>query len=143
MAGIYHNFVIKASVAEVFKEISTVRGLNSWWTKKAEGKPISDIVYHLHFGEGYDWEAVVTKCEKDKRFELQMTIADKEWMKTKIGFNLTEVNEQTVVEFYHKGWESKSEQFKQSNFCWALYLRILRRHVEYGEKVAFEKRGRI
>ena len=141
MAGIYHNFVIKASVAEVYKEISTVRGLNSWWTKKAEGKPIIETIYHLHFGEGYDWEAEVTKCEQDKRFELQMTIADKEWMKTKIGFKLTANNEQTEVEFYHKGWDSKSDNYKQSNYYWALYLRILRRHVEYGEKVAFEKRG--
>jgi hypothetical protein len=27
-----------------------------------------------------------------------------------------------------------------SCFCWAMYLRILRRHLEYGEEVEYERR---
>jgi len=140
MADIYHTFTIKASLTEVFNGISTPKGLNIWWTKKSEGEPILGTTYKLNFGVLYQWEAIVTKSKLNKLFELQMTKADEEWTKTKIGFSLTAKNNFTEVGFYHKGWQDKSENYKFSSYCWAMYLRILKRNIENGEKVPYERR---
>ena len=140
MADINHTLTINAPLTEVFNGISTPKGLNIWWTKKSEGKPIVGTTYQLNFGEQCQWEAIVIKSKLNKVFELQMIIADEEWMKTKIGFILTDKNNITKVSFYHKGWQNKSENFKFSSYCWAMYLRILKRNIEYGEKVSYEKR---
>ena len=44
------------------------------------------------------------------------------------------------VLFYHKGWPSENECWRVSCSCWAMYLRLLRRNLEYGEFVPYEKR---
>jgi hypothetical protein len=46
----------------------------------------------------------------------------------------------TDVHFYHEGWPQANEHFKISSFCWAMYLRILKRNIEKGELVPYEKR---
>jgi hypothetical protein len=49
----------------------------------------------------------------------------------------------TAVNFYHTGWPQKNEHYKISSYCWAMYLRILKRHLEYGESVPYEKRLQV
>jgi len=46
----------------------------------------------------------------------------------------------TEVSFYHVGWKENNEHYKISCYCWAMYLRILKRYIEFGEEVAYEKR---
>jgi uncharacterized protein YndB with AHSA1/START domain len=140
MADILHNFHIHASPAEVFNSITTPEGLNAWWTEESDGQPIVGTTYRLNFGEPYRWQAVVTKSKPDELFELRMTKADDEWIKTKVGFRLAEKDKQVDVSFYHKGWRNKTEHFKISNFCWAMYLRILKRNIEFGEIIPYSKR---
>jgi len=140
MTGIYHVFTIKAPLTEVFNSISTPRGLNSWWTEKSEGKAIVGTIYLLNFGEPYQWEAVVTKSTVNNAFELQMTKTDEEWMETKIGFILSLKDNSTKVSFYHTGWRNMSENFMVSNYCWAMYFRILKRGIEHGEQVPYQNR---
>ena len=44
----------------------------------------------------------------------------------------------TRVKFHHTGWPEENEHWRVSCFCWARYLRI-RRNVEYGETVEYER----
>ena len=140
MADIFHNFPIEASADKVFEAISRSEGLDKWWTKRSTVSPVSGGMYTLEFGPGYIWKAVVTAYEKGKSFELQMTEADADWLGTRIGFILTIHQNKTAVNFYHTGWPHISEHYKISSYCWAMYLRILKRHLEYGEWVPYEKR---
>jgi len=48
--------------------------------------------------------------------------------------------EATRVRFSHSGWGSESEHFRVSSYCWAMYLRVMRRFVESGEQVPYEDR---
>ena len=38
------------------------------------------------------------------------------------------------------GWPSANEHCRISSYCWAMYLRILRRFLEHGEVVPYEAR---
>jgi len=141
MPDIYHTFTIDVAMENVFWGVSTSNGLDRWWTKNSSAIPARGATYVLDFGPGYTWKAVVTKYEEGKEFELQITDADADWMNTKVGFSLTAKGKSvTVVDFYHTGWPSANEHYKVSCYCWAMYLRILKRYLEGGEEVPYEKR---
>ncbi|MEX2088511.1 MAG: SRPBCC domain-containing protein, partial [Bacteroidota bacterium] len=88
----------------------------------------------------YDWRGRVTKSIPNSDFELEISQADKDWIGTRVGFHLEESNGSTTVRFHHRGWPEINEHFRISCFCWAMYLRILRRYLEHGETVPYEKR---
>jgi uncharacterized protein YndB with AHSA1/START domain len=140
MADICHDFPIKGSAAVVFAAISTPEGLDSWWTKTCQGTPREGAEYDLGFGQGYDWRALVTQCAPESVFELKMVHADDDWRGSSLNFKLTGDGDNTQVVFRHSGWPEENEHYRISCYCWAMYLRHLKRYVESGVTVAYEER---
>lgn len=141
MADILQEFTIKAPRERVFEAMATPPGLDRWWTKSATGEAKENAEYALSFGPGYDWRAKVTRYVPGSAFELQITQAHPDWMGTRVGCHL-EPESQTVtrVRFFHTGWPEDNEHWRISCYCWAMYLRLLRRYLEHGEIVPYEKR---
>ena len=127
----------------VFDAVSTPNGLNAWWTQTATGVPAVGAPFELGFGAGYHWRAVVTKAFAPVSFELQLTSSDADWDNTLVGFDLAPHETGTWVQFYHKGWPASNPHYRISSHCWALYLRVLRRHLEAGETVPYERRLQV
>lgn len=140
MADILQDFPIKASPGRVFDAISSPEGLNLWWTLTCAGRPRAGAVYELGFGPDYQWAANVTKCRTRVAFELTLTRADEDWTGSRVGFNLSPLDEGTRVQFYHRGWPHRNAHYRTSGHCWALYLRHLRRYLEHGEVVPYDDR---
>jgi len=140
MADILQDFPIRAEPARVFAAISTPRGLDEWWTLTSSGEAREGATYDLGFGPSYQWRAVVTACEPGTRFELRLTDADPDWTGSVVGFALEPFEGGTLLRFSHRGWPAPNEHYRTSSHCWALYLRVLRRHLEHGERVPYEKR---
>jgi uncharacterized protein YndB with AHSA1/START domain len=140
MPDIFHYFPINAAVEKVFEAISTPKGLDIWWCKETVGKPTTGEMYQLYFGDEYHWQAVVSRCIPNYEFELTMTKSDEDWMNSKVGFSLAGKKEITDIQFYHTGWKEDNDHFRISNYCWAMYLRILKRNLEFGEEVAYDDR---
>ncbi len=82
----------------------------------------------------------MTRCVPEREFELEVTTADPEWIGTRIGFHLGGTPSATLARFHHVGWPRDTEHYRTSSYCWAMYLRILRRHLEHGETVPYERR---
>jgi hypothetical protein len=62
---------------------------------------------------------------------------------TRVSFDLQPTeNDGTQVRFAHRGWPSESDHYRTSSFCWAMYLRLLGRAVEFGEVVPYDDRLR-
>jgi uncharacterized protein YndB with AHSA1/START domain len=140
MANILHEFTVKAAPSRIFECVSTPAGLDQWWTHSSSGRPQPGEIYALGFGPEYDWEARVSRFAKDAEFELEMTEAADEWQDTRVGFRLLPLGDHTQVSFWHKGWKEETHHFGTTSFCWAMYLRLLRRHLENGEVVPYEQR---
>jgi uncharacterized protein YndB with AHSA1/START domain len=140
--GLFHNFLVKARPERIFEAVSTPAGLDAWWTKTSQGSAAAGAEYLLNFGPGYDWKAVVTRCAPPHEFELQLTSANgnEVWQGTRVGFVIQPGEKHTGVHFHHAAWPDDVENFRVSNYCWAMYLRIMKRHVEHGEFVPFENR---
>lgn len=140
MADILQDFPINATLDRVFRAVTTPAGLDAWWTKRSSGEPRAGAEYALWFGPEYDWRARVTRCVPDSEFELEMTRADGDWRGTRIGFRLTPREDGTWLQFHHTGWPGANEHYRISSHCWAMYLRVLRRHLEHGESVPYDQR---
>ena len=140
MADILHDFPINAPVGRVFDAVSTPAGLDHWWTKRATGIPNLGAEFELDFGPGYDWRAVVSKYAPPRELEYRIVRADGDWLGTRVGFLLRETTGATQIGFYHTGWPEAGEHYRTSSFCWAMYLRVLRRFLETGETVPYERR---
>ncbi len=77
-------------------------------------------------------------------FELRITRADPDWDGTSVGFQLTPRDRSpegtaTTVRFHHRGWREENEHSRVSCYCWAMYLRILKRYLEHGERVPYSE----
>jgi uncharacterized protein YndB with AHSA1/START domain len=140
MADIFHDFIIKAPASKVFDAMATSGGLEKWWTKKSSGKPAIGEEYALGFGPDYNWKAIVSKYIPGKEFEVRMTTPDPDWEGTRVGFQVNEKQGVSQVKFYHQGWPSVNEHYRISTYCWAMYLRVLKRFLEKGEEVPYESR---
>lgn len=44
------------------------------------------------------------------------------------------------VRFYHTGWPTENAHWRISCYCWAMYLRVMRRYLEHGDIVPYENR---
>ncbi|MEO7965538.1 MAG: SRPBCC domain-containing protein [Gemmatimonadaceae bacterium] len=141
MPEILHDFPINATPEEVFAAVSTPTGLDSWWTLRSTGAAAEGQCFQLDFGPDYVWRARVTECRPAEAFELEMVEAMPDWTGSTVRFDLSEaVGGGTQLRFAHRGWDETSEHFRISSFCWAMYLRIMRRKLEHGEEVPYEQR---
>jgi uncharacterized protein YndB with AHSA1/START domain len=140
VADILQDFPIRTSPERVFAAISEPALLDAWWTLHSTGHPAVGTIYALDFGPRYQWRAVVEKAVPGVAFELRLTDADADWLGTRVGFELSPAESGTHVRFYHRGWADTGAHYRTSSHCWAMYLRILRRHLEHGESVPYDAR---
>jgi len=137
---IVHYFPVNSSIESVYETVSTSRGLARWWAMGAKGHSELGAILELDFGPDYQWQAQVTQMVPPLEFELTMIKADPDWMKSTIGFQLLSTPNGTDVRFFHQGWKEANDHFYISCYCWAMYLRLMKRYVEYGELVEYEER---
>ena len=140
MPDINHQFPIDAPPEKVFEAVSSPTGLDAWWTLKCDGRPEQGSEYLLYFDPEYEWRSVVSRYMPDNEFELEITEAQEDWLGSRVTFVLERKNDKTEVRFSHTGWPEANDHYKISSFCWAMYLRLLKRYIEFGEIVPYEKR---
>jgi uncharacterized protein YndB with AHSA1/START domain len=140
MPDIVHDFPIAAPIERVFDVLCSPEGLDAWWTKESEGTPGPGNEYRFFFSPEYDWAGVMRRYERPTLVEWQLTRADADWTGTRVGFGLASQGSSTQVQFYHAGWPAANAHYRTSCYCWAMYLRILKRHLEHGETVDYEAR---
>lgn len=141
MHNIHHNFIVKASPQKVFDAFTIPEGLNSWWTLKSSGIPSVGTLYTFYFGPEYDWRAEVIKVIPGRELTWKMKVCREDWLPTSVGFQLTPVGSDTSVAFFHKDWQEATEHFGITSFCWGQLLVGLKRFIEEGIVVPFEKRN--
>lgn len=141
MYEILHDLHINAKPSEVYSMISKPRGLNKWWTLEAEGVPEEGSRYRFFFSDEYDWAGIVTKAEIEDYIEWRMVDCDEDWNDTLVGIELTPSDQGTQVLFYHKNWKKANHHFRRTSYCWATYLRLLKRYIEHDEFVPYHHRN--
>lgn len=140
MADVFLSFPVKGPIDQVYSAITTPEGLDQWWTLRSKGEPVVGSEYQLYFAQDYDWRATVIKSDPPFSFELEVTSATPDWQGTNVVLTIAEIDGLTKVNFEHRGWPENNDHFRSSSFCWAMYLRLMKRYVEFGETVAYGDR---
>lgn len=146
-----HDFPQQISYRRVSKDsvIARIEGLNQGKPQainfpmrraRCGGEGVLDAHYQLGFGMSESWDATVTRREPNVAFEWTMDASDDDWQGTRVGFTLSPISTGTRAEFAHRGWRDANAHFRGSSYCWATYLRILKRSLEHGEVVPYDRR---
>lgn len=141
MADICHSLFVDAPREAVFEAAATPQGMKTWWTDSSDGKPVEGAVYQLLFARGLQWSGLVRRYDAPAEFELEITDADDDWIGTTIEIRLASQLNRTALHFRHRtSWQTDDERFAISNYCWAQYLRAMKRNLETRELIPYEKR---
>ena len=140
-ADILYDFPVAAPREQVFSAVATPSGIDKWWTNRSIGIARTGATWELGFGEPDDWLARVTAHTEGSEIEWELIEALGDWRGTRVGLILEEAGEgDTSVRFHHRGWRQPNAQYRTSSFCWAMYLRLLKRYLEHGEVVEYSRR---
>ena len=133
MEKINHYLVINANISIVYEAISTEKGLAAWWTTKTMAKPEVGFVNEFRFGEGELKQLRVTKLKPEAYVEWLSVGGDDEWQDTKIGFQLENKDDKTILRFSHSDWRAMTDYYGTCNFHWGLFLNSLKKLCETGK----------
>jgi uncharacterized protein YndB with AHSA1/START domain len=134
MPDILHRVGIKSSSLDnTYKALTTLEGLSAWWTNDTQGesRKVGGVI-KFRFGERGFFDMKVLELDPVKRVLWQVVDGPKEWIGTKVGFELKQDGDYTIVLFKHQGWKEPVEFMHHCSTKWAIFLMSLKSLVETG-----------
>ncbi len=137
MADILHRVGIRAPVNAVYQALAARDGLAGWWTAGTHGESKVGGVLQFRFSHdgiergGADMR--VLELEPGKRVLWQVIAGPAEWVGTRIGFDLRQDGDYTIVLFGHRDWKEPVEFMHHCSTKWAIFLMSLKSLVETGK----------
>ena len=138
MHQINHRIGIKAPAAQVYDALTSLGGLSCWWTEEVtgDGKLGGTIDFRFRTNTGEVLGGMLMKVEElqpDVKVGWECVGGPEEWIGTRIGFELSPAEGQTIVRFHHSDWPSASDHAAHCSMKWATFLLSLREYVETGK----------
>jgi uncharacterized protein YndB with AHSA1/START domain len=104
MLDILHRVGINASPRDVYNALTTLDGLSSWWTNDTQGRPEIGGVIKFRFGDRGFFDMKVLELEPEKRVMWEVVDGPKEWIGTKVIWDLSPEGAGTTIRFKQQGW---------------------------------------
>jgi uncharacterized protein YndB with AHSA1/START domain len=139
MPDIRHRVVISAPLKSVYEAVATTKGISEWWTRdgvlgdSSEGSKIE-----FYFGSS-DPAAIMEVTQLDPEGHVSWICVEgaDEWVGTKLTFDLTHKDDETVVLFTHADWRDPSEFMAHCSARWAYFLLSMKSLIETGKGTPF------
>ncbi len=138
MVDILHRIGIKATIAQVYKSLTTIDGLANWWTEDTKGNPLIggniEFTFQSPTGEVIGKMVMkVTELNDQKEVRWNCVDGPSDWVGTDITFQLSQQGDQTIILFGHRNWKEAVEATYHCSMKWAVFLLSLRDFVETGK----------
>lgn len=133
MADILHRVGIRSSRDAAYRALATRDGLAAWWTNDTRGESEVDGVLEFRFAPHGGFDMKVLELTPGKHVLWRVVDGPKEWIGTKIRWDLREDGDYTIVMFKHEGWKEPVEFMHHCSTKWALFLMSLKALVEDGK----------
>ena len=143
MLSILHRVGVKSSTSDVYRALTTRQGLAGWWTADTRGSFDVGGVIGFHFGTRGFFDMKVLELDPGRRIAWQVVDGPKDWIGSKVNFDLKQEGEQTTVLFKHEGWKEQSEFMHHCSTKWATFLMSMKALVETGKGGPFPDDVRI
>jgi len=138
MVDIIHRIGTKAPASQVYKAISTLEGLASWWTDEVRGdEKVGGKIEFTFRAESGDIKGQMLMEVQDltpqKNVRWRCVEGPDEWIGTDITFDLSQQDDQVIIIFGHRNWREAIEFTAHCSMKWAVFLLSLREYVETGK----------
>ncbi len=133
MPDILHRIEIKSSPNDTYRALATREGLAGWWTTDTQGNCKVGGVIEFRFGTRGRIDMKVLELEAARRVLWQVVDGPKEWIGTKVSFDLKQDGDFTAILFKHQGWKEPVEFMHHCSSKWALFLMSMKSLVESGK----------
>ena len=138
MIDIIHRIGIKTPAEKVYKALTTLEGLGSWWTEEVSGETKTggriEFLFRSKTGELIGKMVMEVKELNDqKKVRWSCIEGPSEWIDTDITFDLSTADGQTIVLFGHRNWKEAVEMTAHCSMKWAVFLLSLREYAETGK----------
>ncbi|PZD76548.1 SRPBCC domain-containing protein [Mesonia sp. K7] len=130
MESIEHINHINAPMSSVYDTLTTEKGLSQIWTKKLKVRPEIGFVNEFDFDEGYLTKFKVLELVENNKIVWECVASDREWVGTKVSFELTEREHKTTVKLKHYDWRTRTDFYRWCNYNWAMFLYRLKHYCE-------------
>ncbi len=139
MVDIRHRVAISAPLERVYQAVATTEGIADWWTRdgvRGESAVGSKIQF---FFDNPEPSAVMEVTALDPAGQVHWNCVEgaDEWVGTKLSFDLTHKDDETVVLFTHADWRNPTEFMAHCSARWAYFLLSLKALVETGTGTPF------
>jgi uncharacterized protein YndB with AHSA1/START domain len=139
MAEIFHYIKINTATKTVYRALTKQEGLASWWTKDVTAEPKIGSIAEFVFGAHYHDKMRILSLIPNTLVEWECLAGDKEWVGTRLRFDLESHPEHTVLRFKHMNWQEVTDFFAQCNTIWGSYMISLKNYCETGKGNPFSK----
>jgi Activator of Hsp90 ATPase homolog 1-like protein len=135
MPDILHMIGIRSpSPDTTYKALTTRDGLAGWWTETTD---VDGDTIRFRFGGDNGFDMKVLEAVPSDRVCWEVVEGPEEWVGTKIGWQLRQKGDYTMVIFKHEGWREPVEFMHFCSTKWATFLLSLRFLVETGNGAAW------
>jgi uncharacterized protein YndB with AHSA1/START domain len=138
MYDIRHRISIDAAPEQVYEALTTLPGLQGWWTETTSGDAKPGGMLDFRFGD-FKTTMKVASTEADQAVVWECVDSAPEWVGTRLEFGLTPVNGKTSLEFGHVDWRESTPFLAHCSMKWATFLLSLKSLVEKGEGRPFPR----
>jgi len=138
MPAIKHYLIVRSSPEQIYKTLTTKEGAANWWTIQTEiGCKVGDV-NTFDFGERYHNIMKIVDLQPNKRVEWECIKGDKEWIGTRLTFEIEKQDNNSILRFTHNNWREETDFFASCNYHWGYYMRSIKLYCETGEGTPFK-----
>ena len=132
MPNITHAISTTAEIEQALSAITSLEGLNSWWTSETTGDPAEGGILAFRFGGGGPDMSVEMATQSEVIWKC--IAGPEEWLGTTIEFRFQK-NEggNTVLYFSHRGWAEETPFLSHCSMKWASFLLSLKEYLDLGQ----------
>ena len=136
MPNITHTISTPVDLNKAMSAITSLDGLNSWWTTDTTGDPSEGGVLAFRFDGGGPDMSVEKVSETEVIWKC--ISGPEEWLGTTIEFDFQKDEDGgTALYFTHRGWAEETPFHYHCSMKWASFLLSLKAYVEQGNGMPF------
>ena len=135
-----HLFHISAPVDRVFRALTLIDEMKSWYTTEISGKSEINQLINFKFGT-IDFIVKVIELEVNKKIGWECVETTLPFVGHIYTFELDENDGKTRIRLTEDGFEEQDDMYANMNFSWGKYLESLRQFCQMGLSEAFGSPG--
>lgn len=139
MVDILHRIGVRSEPQTVYDKLATIEGLAEWWTTDTRGENVPDGTIEFRFGDRGQIDMKVLQLDPQRHVLWEVVGGPKEWIGSKVGFELQPDEDFTFVKFKHEGWQRPSEFMHHCSTKWAMFLVSIKSLIEDGEGAPYPR----